>query len=220
MQQRYAQGRTQGGEGPPWDLKNTIFSGFLPLNYVICIFQVCFLSFLLCGRTEEACSMVNSLRKVDFSHPTGQYTCKKIAAPPPLRKSWVRPWVRHWALPAKVHSCSAPLSRSVLCERKTGGLLRGPIPLSPAAASHMAELVWPVTARESMSQCACLQPGQKISVWLPSDLCVQTVIHSCVRYVSRGGCHGKMTTKSCREICGDVHFVGVSLQCIELETHN
>ena len=37
------QGRTQGGEGPPppWDLKNTIFSGFLPLNYVICIFEVC-----------------------------------------------------------------------------------------------------------------------------------------------------------------------------------
>ena len=39
------QGRTQGGPRPlaPWDLKNTIFSGFLPSNYVICIFQVCFL---------------------------------------------------------------------------------------------------------------------------------------------------------------------------------
>ena len=39
------QGRTHGGRGaraPPWDLKNTIFSGFLPLNYVICIFEVCF----------------------------------------------------------------------------------------------------------------------------------------------------------------------------------
>ena len=38
------QGRTQGGEGPapPWDLKSTIFSGFLPLNSVICIFEVCF----------------------------------------------------------------------------------------------------------------------------------------------------------------------------------
>ena len=40
----YTQGRTQG-EGPPpppWNLKNTIFSGFLPLNYVIYIFEVCF----------------------------------------------------------------------------------------------------------------------------------------------------------------------------------
>ena len=64
------EGRTTGGggqgPGPPWELKNTIFSGFLPLNYVICIFEVCFFSFLLCGRTEEACSMVNGLRKVDF----------------------------------------------------------------------------------------------------------------------------------------------------------
>ena len=32
-----------GGQPPPWDLKNIIFSGFLPLNYVICIFEVCFL---------------------------------------------------------------------------------------------------------------------------------------------------------------------------------
>ena len=29
--------------------------------------------------------MVNSLRKVDFSHPTGHYACKKIP-PPPLEK--------------------------------------------------------------------------------------------------------------------------------------
>ena len=36
------QGRAQRGAGPPWDLKNTIFSGFLPLNYVICIFEVSF----------------------------------------------------------------------------------------------------------------------------------------------------------------------------------
>ena len=36
--------RGGGGErpGPPWDLNNTIFSGFLSLNYVICIFEVCF----------------------------------------------------------------------------------------------------------------------------------------------------------------------------------
>ena len=43
----YIQGRTHwggGGEGPapPSDLKNTIYSGFHPLNYVICIFEVCF----------------------------------------------------------------------------------------------------------------------------------------------------------------------------------
>ena len=76
--------RGGGGRGarPPLGLeKNTIFSGFLPLNYVICIFEVCFLSFLVCGRTEEACSMVNSLRKVDFSHPTGHYTWKKNSVP-------------------------------------------------------------------------------------------------------------------------------------------
>ena len=71
----WGQGRTHGGRGrPPLELKNAIFSGFLPLNYVICIFQVCFLSCLLHGRTEEACSMTKSLRKVDFSHPTGHYT--------------------------------------------------------------------------------------------------------------------------------------------------
>ena len=34
--------------------------------------------------------MVNSLRKVDFSHPTGHYAWKKIRPSPPLRKSWVR----------------------------------------------------------------------------------------------------------------------------------
>ena len=41
----YDQGRTHGGRGGardlPWDLKNTIFSGFPPLNYVICIFEIC-----------------------------------------------------------------------------------------------------------------------------------------------------------------------------------
>ena len=36
--------------------------------------------------------MVNSLRKVDFSHPTGHYTWNKIR-PPSLKKSWVRPWL-------------------------------------------------------------------------------------------------------------------------------
>ena len=88
------QGRPQGegsdGPGPPWDLKITIFSGFLPLNYLIYIFEVCFLCFLVYGRTEEACSMINSLRKVDFFAPYWPLCMEKIT-PPPLRKSWARP---------------------------------------------------------------------------------------------------------------------------------
>ena len=81
------------GSSPPWELKNTIFSGFLPLNYVIWIFKVCFWSCLLCGRTEEACSMVDGLRKVDFPHPTGHST-RNFFSGHPLRKSWVRPWAQ------------------------------------------------------------------------------------------------------------------------------
>ena len=36
-----------GGEGPspPWDLKNTIFSRFLPLNYAVLHFRVLFFKF-------------------------------------------------------------------------------------------------------------------------------------------------------------------------------
>ena len=87
------QGRTQGeGPGaapPPLGPENTIFSGFLPLNYVIYIFEVCFLCFLLCGRTEEACSMVNSLRKVDFPTLLATIHGKKFA--PPLEKIMVAP---------------------------------------------------------------------------------------------------------------------------------
>ena len=51
--------------------------------------------------------MVNSLRKVDFSHPTCHYTWKKNFAPPPLRKSWVRPW---YLLTWLLSDSSAPLS--------------------------------------------------------------------------------------------------------------
>ena len=40
----------------------------------VCCKSVFFKRFSLCGRSKEACSMVNNLRKVDFSHPTGQYT--------------------------------------------------------------------------------------------------------------------------------------------------
>ena len=32
----------RGPAPPPLDLKNTIFSWFLPVNYVIYIFEVCF----------------------------------------------------------------------------------------------------------------------------------------------------------------------------------
>ena len=81
------------GERLPWGLKNIIFSGFIPLNYVFQFFTVCVLKLvLLCGRTEEACSTVVSLRKVDISHPTGHYIHKKKYRAP-LRKSWVRFWV-------------------------------------------------------------------------------------------------------------------------------
>ena len=63
-----------GGPGPsPWDPKSTRFSVFLPLNYVIFVFATRIQRFLLCGWTKEACSMVKSLRKVYFSHPTGHY---------------------------------------------------------------------------------------------------------------------------------------------------
>ena len=65
-----------GPEGPgpsPWDLKTTRFSVFLPSNYVIFVFASRVLKLLRCGRTEEACSMVKSLRKVYFWHPTGHY---------------------------------------------------------------------------------------------------------------------------------------------------
>ena len=37
------QGRTHGGGEAPLGPENTIFSGFLPLNFAICIFEVCFL---------------------------------------------------------------------------------------------------------------------------------------------------------------------------------
>ena len=41
-----------------------------------------FLSFLPCGRTEESCRMINSLRKIDFAHPTGHYIWKKLPPSP------------------------------------------------------------------------------------------------------------------------------------------
>ena len=72
------QGRTLGARGPaPFGPEKTqFFSGFLPLNCAICIFEVCFLSFLLCGRAEEAWSTIKGLRKVNFSHSSGHYIGK------------------------------------------------------------------------------------------------------------------------------------------------
>ena len=80
------QGRTQGGEGPGPPLgpeKYYIFRGFPLITWFASLKSV-FWRFLLCGRTEEACSMVNSLRKVDFSHPTGHY--RYMEKNPPLEK--------------------------------------------------------------------------------------------------------------------------------------
>ena len=109
------QGRTQGkGPGfpapPPlgtW--KNTAFSGFLPLNYVNHIFEVCFLCFLLCGRTEEACSMVNSLRIVDLFAPYWPLYMGKIR-PPPLRN------------PEGVDGVRGRHQKHVSCNAITGGV--------------------------------------------------------------------------------------------------
>ena len=69
-----------GPAPPPLRPKNTRFSWFLPLNYVICSFEERVRKFLLCGRSEETFSMVKSLRKVYFSQPTDQYIGRTIPA--------------------------------------------------------------------------------------------------------------------------------------------
>ena len=74
-----------GGRGPPLGPKYAIFSWFLPLNYVICIFDF-FFKLLLCERTEEVRSMAMSLRKVDISHPTMDTIMKNLSPPGPLKK--------------------------------------------------------------------------------------------------------------------------------------
>ena len=78
------QGRTHGGgevrgERPPplGPKEHYIFRvSFVKLRDFQ-LSSLFFFSVLLCGRTEEACRMIKSLRKVDFSHPTGHHT-KKI----------------------------------------------------------------------------------------------------------------------------------------------
>ena len=78
-------GAPTGGEGPaPLGPEKIMFSGFLPVNYAICIFEVCF-KLLLCERTEEACRIMTSLRKVDFLHPSGHCIRKKLS-PAPIEK--------------------------------------------------------------------------------------------------------------------------------------
>ena len=62
------------GPGSPWDLKNYIFRGSSDQLRDLHRSDL-LLSFLLCRRTEEACRKIKSLRKVDFSHPSGHYIC-------------------------------------------------------------------------------------------------------------------------------------------------
>ena len=87
------------GRGPfPLEPINTIFSEFLPLNYVICIFKFCFFKFFfLCGRAEEACCMVKSLRiyvRLFFRTPLATIYQKNIA-PPPEKIGIYQAEVRH-----------------------------------------------------------------------------------------------------------------------------
>ena len=51
--------------------------------------------------------MVNSLRKVDFSHPTGHYAWKKLRTPPPLEKIPGAPLVVD--APEALRECLSPL---------------------------------------------------------------------------------------------------------------
>ena len=66
---------------PPWDLKKHYIFRVSSVKLRDLHLLSLFFKFLLCGKTEEACSMVNSLRKVDFSHPTGHYTWKFFSGP-------------------------------------------------------------------------------------------------------------------------------------------
>ena len=81
------QGRTQGGGAraphPLGPENSYIFRVSSVKLRDLHLWSLFFWRFLLCGRIKEACSMVNSLRKVDFSRPTGHYKWKKFG---PLEK--------------------------------------------------------------------------------------------------------------------------------------
>ena len=72
----------RGAEAPPLETwKALYFQGLFRQITWFASFKSVLFSFLLCRRTEEACSMVNSLRKVDFSHPTGHYPWTNFRSP-------------------------------------------------------------------------------------------------------------------------------------------
>ena len=92
--------RTHGGGrgtvvGPPLGTrKNTIFSGFLSLNYVIRIFsfEVCFFfSFLLCGRTEKACSIIKSFPASNLNGGSTGEGVGNVGKPPRIPQCLRRP---------------------------------------------------------------------------------------------------------------------------------
>ena len=91
-------GRLQGapkrrarGPGPsPWDLSSTRFLGFLPLNYVLCIFVACVPNiFPMC---EHRASLQHGSGLTLGSYFAPYRPLQISARALPLRKSWVRPW--------------------------------------------------------------------------------------------------------------------------------
>ena len=97
-----------GGPGPsPWGLKSTRFSGFLPLYYMICVFATRVLKLFAMWKDQEACSMVKSLRKVYFSHPTGHYLWKFLLGPSPWENPGCAPafYHRYWFSCYTFYSC-------------------------------------------------------------------------------------------------------------------
>ena len=96
-QGRTPRGGGARGPGPPFGTwKTPYFQGFFRKITRFASLKSVFLSFLLCGRNEAACRMIKSLRKIDFSHPTGHHTWKKFAPP------WENPGC------APVRGCSPP----------------------------------------------------------------------------------------------------------------
>ena len=79
-----------GGAGvPPWDLKSTIFSGFLPLNSVICIFSVGVLKFFAMWKDWGSLQCGSELTL--GGHFAPYWPLYRKCSWPPLRRSWMRP---------------------------------------------------------------------------------------------------------------------------------